>query len=142
MNLNVICTSCLEVNKIPKKETYKKALCGSCKKSLLDNKIIELNEYNFDSVIVNSDNIVIVDFYAPWCGPCKSFAPLYEQSSKNYALKVLFTKVNTQEETNLAHKFNIKSIPTLIIYKSGIEINRVNGALDKDSLNNLINQHI
>lgn len=142
MNLNVICPSCLEVNKIPKKETYKKALCGSCKKSLLDNKIIELNEYNFDSVIVNSDNIVIVDFYAPWCGPCKSFAPLYEQSAKNYALKVLFTKVNTQEEKNVAQKFKIQSIPTLLIYRNGIEINRINGALDTSSLNKLINQHI
>ena len=140
--MRVICPHCKNVNNVPQKESYKKANCGKCKESLLDTTPINLNDSNFDEVIVNSDIPVIVDFWAPWCGPCKMMGPNFEKSAKNYPLKTLFTKVNTEDEQNLGARFGIRSIPTLLIFKNGKEIHRVSGALDQNSLNNLVSQFI
>jgi len=138
--MRVVCPHCKEINNIPQKDSYKKANCGKCKNSLLDTKPIELTDTNFDEVIVNSDIPIVVDFWAPWCGPCKMFAPTYEKSAKNYPLKALYAKVNTENEQNLGARFGIRSIPTLIIFKDSKEVHRMSGALDEVSLNNLISQ--
>ncbi|MBU1927744.1 thioredoxin TrxC [bacterium] len=138
--MHVICPHCLSVNNIPIKDSYTKANCGKCKKSLLDTKPIELTNSNFDEVIVNSDIPVIVDFWAPWCGPCKMMGPNFEKSAKNFPLKTLFVKVNTENEQNLGARFGIRSIPTLMIFKNSKEVHRVSGALDEMSLNRLVEQ--
>ena len=140
--MRVVCPHCKEINNIPQKDSYKKANCGKCKNSLLDTIPIELTDTNFDEVIVNSDIPIVVDFWAPWCGPCKMFAPTYEKSAKNYPLKALYAKVNTENEQNLGARFGIRSIPTLIIFKDSKEVHRMSGALDEVSLNNLISQFI
>lgn len=140
--INVVCPSCLKVNAIPKKDSYNKANCGSCKNSLLETHPIELNEENFDHVIVNSDIPVIVDFWAPWCGPCKMMAPIFNETATKYPLKALFAKVNTQEHQALGAKYGIRSIPTLVVYKAGNEVKRVSGALDPLRLSNLVNENL
>lgn len=140
--INVICPSCLKVNAIPQKDSYSKANCGSCKNSLLDTQPIELDESNFDHVVVNSDIPVIVDFWAPWCGPCKMMAPIFNETASKYPLKALFVKVNTEEHQVLGSKYNIRSIPTLVVYKSGKEKKRVSGALDPLRLSNLVNENL
>ncbi len=140
--LNVVCPHCKKVNAIPLKDSYAKANCGECKKSLLDTSPIELDESNFDHVIVNSDIPVIVDFWAPWCGPCKMFAPIFTQTAEKYPLKALFVKVNTELHQSLGSRFNIKSIPTLVVFKQGIEKKRVSGALDPLRLSNLVNESL
>lgn len=140
--INIVCPHCKQINAIPKKDSYSKANCGKCKNSLLDTTPIELDESNFDHVIVNSDIPVIVDFWAPWCGPCKMFAPIYNEVSQKYPLKALFTKVNTEAHQNLGAKFNIRSIPTLVVYKNGVEVKRVSGALDPLRLSHLVNEFI
>jgi len=140
--MRVVCPHCLSVNNVPKKDFYKKANCGRCRESLLDTKPIELNNTNFDEVVVNSDLPVVVDFWAPWCGPCKMMAPNFEKSAKNLPLKALFTKVNTENEQNLGARFGIRSIPTIIIFKDGKEVHRVSGALDEVSLNQLVSRFI
>jgi thioredoxin 2 len=139
--MRVICPHCLAVNNIPQKQEYKKANCGKCKNSLLDKNIVELTNENFDEVIVNSDIPVIVDFWAPWCGPCKMMAPVFGEVSGSFALKVLFAKVNTEDQQMLGSRFGIRSIPTLAVFKNGTELNRVSGALDKASLINFANQY-
>lgn len=140
--MRVICPNCLSINNVPKKDSYLKANCGKCKESLLNNKPINLTNANFDEVIVNSEIPVIVDFWAPWCGPCKMFAPIFNETSKKYPLKAVFAKVNTEVEQTLGSKYNIKSIPTLVIYKNGLEVKRISGALDPLRLSNLIDEYI
>ena len=94
------------------KDSYIKTNCGKCKESLLNNKPIELSGLNFDEVVVNSEIPVIVDFWASWCGPCKMFAPIFNDVSKKYPLKATFTKSKHRRGTNFSLKYMIKSIPT------------------------------
>ena len=140
--MRVICPHCLSVNNVPQKDSYKKANCGKCKKSLLDTKPIELTNSNFDEVIVNSDIPVIIDFWAPWCGPCKMMGPVFEKTATKYPLKTLFTKVNTETEQNLGARFGIRSIPTLMIFKNGKEVHRMAGAVDETNLTQLVTQFL
>lgn len=140
--MRVICPSCLSINNVPKKDSYLKANCGKCKESLLDNKPINLTNANFDEVVVNSEIPVIVDFWAPWCGPCKMFAPIFNETSKKYPLKAVFAKVDTELEQTLGSKYHIMSIPTLVVFKNDVEVKRVSGALDPLRLSNLVNEFI
>ena len=140
--MRVICPNCLSINNVPKKDSYLKANCGKCKESLLDNKPIILTNDNFDEIVVNSDIPVIVDFWAPWCGPCKMFAPIFNETSKRYPLKAVFAKVDTELEQTLGSKYHIMSIPTLVVFKNGVEVKRISGALDPLKLSNLVNEFI
>ncbi len=140
--MKVVCPNCLSLNNVPKKDSYKKANCGNCKHSLLETKPMELTQNNFDDVIINSDLPVIVDFWAPWCGPCQMMAPNFEKAAKNFPLKALFAKVNTENEQNLGARFGIRSIPTIIVFKEGKEVQRVSGALDEANLSKLAQQFI
>lgn len=137
--VRVVCPSCSKVNQIPRKESYLKANCGVCKNSLLQTTPKELDQNSFDHEIVNTDLPVIVDFWAPWCQPCQMFAPTFKKVSDLYALKVRFAKVNTQEQEQLAAQYNIRSIPTLIVFKDGVEVHRVSGAIDEAQLTYLAN---
>ena len=139
--MKVVCPHCFTVNNVPQKESYKKANCGKCKQSLLDTKPVELTNSNFDEVVVNSDIPVIIDFWAPWCGPCKMMAPNFERAATQFPLKALFAKVNTENEQNLGARFGIRSIPTIIVFKNGREVERVSGALDVNALVSLASKY-
>ncbi len=140
--MKIVCPHCFQINNIPKKESYAKANCGKCKNSLLQKNLINLGEANLDEVLVNSEIPVIVDFWAPWCGPCKMMGPVFEKVSKNFALKALFAKVNTENEQNLGARFGIRSIPTLAVFKNGKEVDRLSGALDENGLKQLVQKHL
>ncbi len=99
---------------------------------------IELNKENLVST-VNDNPFVIIDFWAPWCGPCQSFAPVYEQISEKYP-DIVFAKVNTEEEQEIAAQFNIRSIPTLMIFRDQIIIYAEPGALPAQTFEQLIEQ--
>jgi len=138
--IKVVCPHCDNVNAIPLKESYNKANCGHCKKSLLDTTPIQLTNNNFDLHLVNSDILVVVDFWAPWCGPCKMMGPAFEEAAKAYPLKVRFAKINTEEHQAPSAKFGIRSIPTMIAFKNGKELDRVSGALSVEQIKQWVNK--
>ncbi len=128
-NITVVCPNCLTLNRIPKKEHYNKAKCGKCGYDLLDTHPIELTPQNFETMITKNDIPVIVDFWAPWCGPCRMMAPAFEEAARSFPLKARFAKVNTEEFPQLAQPYGIRGIPTMIAFKHAKELDRVSGAL-------------
>jgi len=139
MNVNVVCPHCLKVNRIPKKASYAKANCGSCKNSLLDSKPVSVDANKLGTFIANSEIPVVVDFWAPWCGPCRMIAPVIEELAEEFDGKAKICKVNTDEEQDIAIKFGIRSIPTLIFLKDGEIVDQVIGAQSKQVLADKLN---
>ena len=142
MNVNVVCPHCLKVNRIPKKESYVKANCGECKKSLLDTKPLVANMVSLAKFVNNSDLPVVVDFWAPWCGPCLQMAPHFEKAALALPLKAQFLKINNDDEQSLGARYQIASIPTVLVFKDGKEIDRFSGARDNVQIENWVKQYM
>lgn len=142
MNVNVVCPHCLKVNRIPKKESYAKANCGQCKKSLLESQPVSVDAYMLGTFLANSDIPVVVDFWAPWCGPCLQMAPAFKEAALIMPLQAQFVKVNTEEQQALGGQYGIQSIPTLIVFKNGREIDRLSGALSAGRLEKWVRQFL
>lgn len=105
-------------------------------------KVVVLTKGNFEEEVVNSDKPVIIDYWASWCGPCRMVAPIMEELSEEYDGKAKICKVNVDEEGELAAKFRIMSIPTIMLYKNGEMIERIVGARSKDEFKKLLDQNI
>jgi len=135
------CPSCNKLNRLSPEKVASKPICGSCQHDLLSAPI-EANAGDFGALIQQTQIPVIVDFWAPWCGPCKMFAPTFNQLAKQYTNRVLFVKLNTEEEQGIAAQFGIRSIPTLAFFKGGQETNRVSGALGPSDLDRYIQQQL
>jgi thioredoxin 1 len=109
---------------------------------MAENNVVQLTKDNFDRIVYNSDKPVIVDFWAPWCGPCRMVAPVMEQLAQEYDGKAVIGKVNVDEESDLAAKFKIMSIPTVILFKDGQLIDKIIGARPKSDFANLLDKNI
>jgi thioredoxin 1 len=103
---------------------------------------IHLTDENFESEVLNSDKPALVDFWADWCAPCKIMGPILEELSEEYSDKVKVAKLNVDEASNNAAKYDIKSIPTLILFDNGQEVARLTGAVAKDNLTQWIDSNL
>lgn len=100
----------------------------------MSDEIINVNEASFDATLSSTDNPVIVDFWAPWCGPCRTIAPILEEVAKEKGGAMLVTKVNVDENQGLAQKYNVRAIPTILFFKGGELKDQAVGLLSKDDL--------
>lgn len=103
--------------------------------------VTEVNDQNFETEI-NSEHPVLVDFWAPWCGPCRMIAPIVEELSKEYEGKLKVVKLNTDDNPDTATKYHISGIPTLLLFKEGSVVEQVVGAVPKARLQDLVSQHV
>ena len=108
----------------------------------MSNNIVSLSEATFDKQINDAEKTVLVDFWAEWCGPCKMIAPILEEVAQEYGNKVIFAKVNIEENPKIAPKFNIRGIPTLLIFKQGKVVATQVGALSKAQLKSFIDEQL
>ncbi len=140
--VNVTCPHCGKINRIPRKDSYAKANCGHCKGSLLDTKPVQVDAHKFKQFVGGSDLPVVVDFWAEWCGPCKMMAPAFEQAAARLPLKAQFLKLNTEQEQLIAAQYGIRSIPTMILFKGGKEVDRISGAMGADQIVQWVSRYI
>ena len=128
--VRAVCANCHAVNRVPAQRLGQSPVCGACKQPLLEARPFALTEANFDKHLANSDLPLVVDFWAPWCGPCKAMAPVFERAAAELGAHARLVKVNTDEQPGLAARFGIRGIPTLAIYRNGKEVARTSGAMD------------
>lgn len=142
--VHIVCPHCDAINRAPR-EKLKPGVagkCGSCGKPLFEGHPLALDEGRFTKHAANSDIPLLVDFWAPWCGPCRVMAPMFEEAAKLLEPTVRLAKVNTEEAQALAARHHIRSIPTLALFHKGREIARQVGVMDTAGLKKWVAQHV
>jgi thioredoxin 2 len=129
VKMQIVCAHCLALNRVPAERVVDHPVCGKCKQALLPGKPIELTDTTFHKVTNRTDVPIIVDFWAPWCGPCRMMAPAFQQAAAQLTPQILLAKLNTEEFPQSASQFGISGIPTMIALQHGKEIGRQTGAL-------------
>lgn len=104
--------------------------------------ILKVTGDSFQNEVLNADNLVMVDFWAPWCGPCKMMEPILEKISQTYQGQVKLTKINVDEEAELASQYSIISIPTILFFKNGSVVNKQVGAVPQHTIEEMLKKHI
>lgn len=142
MPLHIPCPECTALNRIPDERLEDRPKCGQCSAALLPGRPVELTKANFARVTAKSDLPVVVDFWAPWCGPCKMMAPAFEHAAGALVTKAVLGKLNTEDEPAIGGQYNVRSIPTVIVFKQGREVARQAGAMDLGHLQRFIEGHL
>jgi len=138
----IMCPSCGGLNRVADEKLNSEPTCGKCKSQLFTGKPIEMTGEQFLRAYQKTDQPLIVDFWAPWCGPCQGFAPTFSQAAKQFEPRARFVKINTETEQQIGAQFNIRSIPTLAIFKGGQEVTRMSGAMDLGNLSRWLDEHL
>ena len=127
--MHIVCPHCDSINRVPVERLTERPNCGRCHQALFEGSPVTLTGESFSRHVERSDLPLLVDFWAPWCGPCKMMAPQFQQAARLLEPRVRLAKVDTEAEPQLGARYGIRSIPTLVLFKAGREIGRVSGAL-------------
>lgn len=139
---HIVCPHCDGINRVPQEKLSDGGKCGACHKPLFTGEPLALNQARFQRHLTKSEIPLLVDFWAPWCGPCKMMAPVFAQAAQQLEPQVRLVKINTEEEQALGGQLGIRSIPTLILFKTGKEVDRMAGAMDLPNLLGWTRQHL
>jgi thioredoxin 2 len=132
------CPHCGTRNRIPKNRLKDRPICSRCRTALSSQPVldhpVDVSDQSFQQEVLAASGPVVLDCWAPWCGPCRMVAPILDQLAKEYAGRVKFAKLNTDENQGTARQFSIQSIPTMLFFKGGSLVNRLVGALPKGEI--------
>ena len=140
--VHVVCPHCDAVNRVPPERLAEDAKCGKCRAPLFAGAPLALDEGRFAKHLGRGDLPLVVDFWAPWCAPCRAMAPAFETVARRIEPQARLIKVNTEEAQALAGRYGIRSIPTLVVFRGGREVARTLGAMDAAALENWIRRSL
>lgn len=141
-SLHLVCPHCDAVNRVPRDRLTAAPKCGQCHLPLFAGLPVALDEPRFARHVQRSDLPLLVDFWAPWCGPCRAMGPAFEAAAKTLEPEIRLVKVNTEEAQGLANRLGIRSIPTLALFRGGGESARTAGAMDTRSIVAWAREHL
>ena len=127
-SVKLVCTTCGQMNRVPAAKLGAGPKCGSCGETLITGKVAELDVAAHDKATRGDELPIIVDYWAPWCGPCRMMAPEFAKAAKALEARARFAKINTQDHPNVSERLRIQGIPLLILYHRGREVARLPGA--------------
>lgn len=130
----VVCGHCRKINRLPAERAATNARCGSCHQPIFSGHPVEVDEEAFDRHVAHSDIPVLVDVWAPWCGPCRSMAPMFERAAQQLEPGVRLLKLNSDKAPAVSSRLGISGIPTLLLMRNGREIARTSGAMDTKNI--------
>lgn len=139
--LHIVCPDCSAINRLPSARLKQNPKCGQCRQLLFTAKPLQLNSGNFEIQRTRNDIPLLVDFWADWCGPCKMMAPAFTQAAQLLEPQIRLAKLNTETEAAIGARYNIRSIPTLILFRGGQELARQAGAMNTQDIVQWVKNH-